>query len=124
MEEFVNELTKELFLNNPIFWSLIIIAILGFVFIKVKAKLFGNIGEWAVDKKLKNLPFDKYRILDNIMLEINGQTHQIDHIIGSKYGIFSIETKQYNGYITGSKYDKQWIRHLRRKKIYCLTKVI
>ena len=116
MEEFVNELTKEMFLINPIFWSLIIIAILGFAFIKVKAKLFGNIGEWAVDKKLKNLPFDKYRILDNIMLEINGRTHQIDHIVVSKYGIFVIETKCYKGIIVGKENDYYWYQYLGKNK--------
>ena len=36
----------------------------------------------------------------------------------SPYGIFSIETKQYNGYITGSKYDKSWVRHVGKNKYY------
>src|SRR5690606_19586281 len=36
----------------------------------------------------------------------------------SPYGIFSIETKQYNGYITGSKYDKNWVRHAGKNKYY------
>ena len=33
-------------------------------------------------------------------------THQVDHIVVSKYGIFVIETKQYNGYKKGNDYDK------------------
>ena len=32
--------------------------------------------------------------------------------------IFSVETKQYNGYITGSKYDKNWVRHAGKNKYY------
>lgn len=116
MDEFVNELTKAMFLNNPIFWILIIVAILGIIFIIIKAKVIGNIGEWAVDQKLKNLPENLYKVIDDVMLEINGQTHQIDHIVISKYGIFVIETKCYNGIITGKENDYYWYQYLGKNK--------
>lgn len=116
MDEFVNELTKAMFLNNPIFWFLIIVAVVGIIFIIIRAKVIGNIGEWAVDQKLKNLPDNLYKVIDDVMLEINGQTHQIDHIVVSKYGIFVIETKCYNGMITGKENDYYWYQYLGKNK--------
>lgn len=116
MDEFVNELTKAMFLNNPIFWFLIIVAIAGIIFIIIRAKVIGNIGEWAVDQKLKNLPLDIYKVIDDVMLEINGVTHQIDHIVVSKYGIFVIETKCYNGMIVGKENDYYWYQYLGKNR--------
>lgn len=116
MDEFVNELTKAMFLNNPIFWFLIIVAIAGIIFIIIRAKVIGNIGEWAVDQKLKNLPENLYKVIDDVMLEIKGQTHQIDHIVVSKYGIFVIETKCYNGMITGKENDYYWYQYLGKNR--------
>ncbi len=72
-------------------------------------------------RKLLNdsLPKDEYHLINNLLLETNGETHQIDHVLVSKYGIFVIETKDYSGYITGSEYDNRWVRHLRYgKKVY------
>ena len=42
------------------------------------------------------------------MIENNNITCQIDHVVVSEFGIFVIETKQYNGYIVGNEYDKKW----------------
>lgn len=116
MEEFVNELTKAMFLNNPIFWFFIIVVIIGIIVLIFRAKVIGNLGEWAVDQKLKELPIDDYKVLDDVMLEINGVTHQIDHIVVSKFGVFVIETKCYKGMITGKESDYYWYQHLGRKK--------
>lgn len=116
MEEFVNGLTKALFLNNPLFWLFVIIGIIGIVIFFLRIKVIGDVGEWAVDQKLKELPSDIYKVLDDVMLEINGITHQIDHIVISKYGIFVIETKCYKGLITGKENDYYWYQHLGSKK--------
>ena len=45
------------------------------------AKIVGWFGEYWVMKALRELPSDKYTILNDIMLDSNGYTHQIDHII-------------------------------------------
>lgn len=79
-------------------------------------KIFGFFGELYVKKELKKLPPD-YKILNNIMLKTNDQsTHQIDHIVVSKFGIFVIETKHLSGHITGNDYDKTWIKKQFGKK--------
>lgn len=38
-------------------------------------------------------------MINDVMVKTkDNSTHQIDHVVISKYGIFAIETKQYNGY--------------------------
>lgn len=106
-------------LTNPLYWIIMfifLIIIISYIFFY--PKLIGLIGEHWTKQELRKLPKDKYKLLNNIMISVNGKTHQIDHILVSEYGIFVIETKQYNGYITGGKYDKNWVRHIGKKKIY------
>lgn len=115
MDKFVWEVVNGLFLKNPLFWLFIIIVIIAVLFYK---RIVGFMGELWTKEALFKLNKNEYKILNNIMIEIDGITHQIDHVIVSKYGIFVIETKQYNGYITGSEYDKNWCLKAGGKKIY------
>lgn len=106
-------------LTNPLYWIVIIVCL--FIIIAYKlfgAKIIGWFGELWTKQSLDRLPKDKYIIINNVFIEANGFTHQIDHVIVSRYGIFSVETKQYNGFITGNKYDKNWIRHAGKNKYY------
>ena len=110
---------SEMFLYNPIYWIVIFSLLILCIVLKVfTPKILGWFGEYWVKQQLNKLPKDKYKIINNVLISVDGITHQIDHIIVSPYGIFSIETKQYNGYITGAKYDKHWVRHLGKKKLY------
>lgn len=84
----------------------------------VRTKILGAAGEHWTKQALRGLPSDKYIIMNDLLLNVDGHTHQIDHVVVSKYGIFSIESKQYNGLIVGNKYDKNWIRYAGKKKIY------
>lgn len=101
--------------KQPWVWFIIIFDILLYTFYK---KIIGMAGEHWVKKELKKLS-SEYLILNDIMFKTNdGHTHQIDHIVVSKYGIFVIETKQYNGYIKGNDYDKKWEIYSGKKKFY------
>lgn len=102
MEEFVNQFMIAIL---PIYLPIIILGILSALFYK---KIVGKAGEYHVKKELKKLPKEKYLILNDIMVQGSNNTHQIDHVVVSEYGIFVIETKQWNGYITGNEYDKKW----------------
>lgn len=115
MKELVNKLIAELFLNNPIFYIVVILGILSFIFYK---KIIGIFGEYWVKKELRKLSND-YKIINDLMIKTDDHlTHQIDHIIVSKFGIFVIETKQYNGYIIGNDYDKKWTIKYGRNEYY------
>lgn len=68
----------------------------------------GKAGEFWTKKELKKLN-DEYKTINNILIETNdGKTHQIDHVVISKYGIFVIETKHFNATLQGDDYVKNW----------------
>ena len=80
-------------------------------------------GEFWVKQELKKLPKDKYIVLNDIMLNQNGSTHQIDHLIVSQFGIFVIEMKNYYGLILGDDYKDKWIQYLGKTKSYFLNPI-
>ena len=59
-------------------------------------KFRGFMGEFWVKLELRKLPKDKYVVLNDIMIKDEKGTHQIDHLVISKFGIFVIEMKNYN----------------------------
>ncbi|MFD2043084.1 nuclease-related domain-containing protein [Ornithinibacillus salinisoli] len=71
----------------------------------------GEIGEYKIDIQLSQLPKD-YKYLNDLMIEnpksISGYS-QIDHLVITPYGIYVIETKNYQGTIYGSKNRKNWL---------------
>ena len=101
-----------------VLWIIAIIGIIVAIIVKKNmTQVVGFAGEFWVQKELNKLP-GEYLFLSDVMLEIDGKTTQIDHIVFSKYGIFVIETKQRNTYITGNEHDKYWIVKAGRKKHY------
>lgn len=101
--------------NYPIFWVLLILFILISIFYK---NFRGFIGEFWVKLELNKLPKSQYIILNNILIKSKNGTHQIDHIVISRFGIFVIETKNYYGLITGNAFSKKWIQHLGKNEYY------
>ncbi len=67
----------------------------------------GKVGESRVHDILMHLS-DDYTILDNVVLFTTNGTTQIDHIVVSKYGVFTIETKNYRGEIYGRDNQEEW----------------
>lgn len=100
-------------ITNPYFIVLSLLCVLMDI---MYPKFRGFMGEFWVKQELKKLPKDKYIVLNDIMLKQNNSTHQIDHLIISKFGIFVIEMKNYYGLITGDDYKDRWIQHLGKKK--------
>lgn len=113
---------------NNIYIYLIIIIILYVIVISSKprtkrkksssAKIKGELGEDKISNILKTLPTKHYRLINNVLLkreEGNVNSSQIDHIVVSCYGIFIIETKNFNGLITGNDNSKEWTQHLNKK---------
>lgn len=71
----------------------------------------GEIGEDLVLKTLEHLG-DEYFLLN----DVNFYKTQIDHVLISVYGIYTIETKYYDGLIEGSEDDWEWTQSFREKK--------
>ncbi|WP_052368790.1 nuclease-related domain-containing protein [Kingella negevensis] len=83
--------------------------ILFFVWLK-SPKTKGLFGEKMVQARAAvKLDSEKYHAFHNLIVLVNGQTTQIDHVYVSVYGIFVIETKYHKGWIYGSLKDENWI---------------
>lgn len=92
-----------------LFISFVVISI-AFRFLQPKIK--GYLGEKNVASILSFFPYDKYKIINDILIKSNDRTIQIDHLVISIYGIFVIETKNYKGWIVGSDNSEYWTKNM------------
>lgn len=83
---------------------------------KFKSKKLGKSGENKVKHMLDQLS-SGYVTINDLMIETNIGTNQIDHIVVCPKGIFIIETKNYTGDIYGREDEKFWIQHLTQSDI-------
>ena len=84
-------------------WILIpLAAFLGYALKSYRTYQFQNIGEVLVRKVLtNNLARGSWHLLNNVTLQLENGTTQIDHVLVSRFGVFVIETKHYKGWIFG-----------------------
>ena len=91
IKSFIEEIIN-IYLNNPKLFLETIVLIALCILLKIYYPKFrGFMGEFWVKQELKKLPKDKYMVLNDVFLKQNDCTHQIDHIVISKFGIFVIE---------------------------------
>lgn len=76
----------------------------------------GKVGEKVVAGKLDHLPKDQYRVLNNVTIPTPKGSSQTDHLVVSVYGIFVIETKNYNGWIYGGEHAEYWTQNIYGNK--------
>jgi hypothetical protein len=76
-----------------------------------------NRGEARLSREVKRWfrPPD-YHLLNHITLRLKDGTTQIDHILVSRFGVFVIETKDYQGWIFAGAKDRNWTQVLYRAK--------
>lgn len=82
-------------------------------------KVKGRIGEAFVSvAALKRLDPKVYRVFNDLVLpRPDGKgTTQVDHVVVSPFGIFVIETKNYEGWIFGDENSRQWTQVIYGKK--------
>lgn len=83
-----------------------------------RRKIAGKAGEFWTKKELKKLN-NEYKVINDLLIKTeDGKTHQIDHLVISKYGIFVIETKHLNACIIGDDYVDNWTYKLLKKTYY------
>ena len=105
---------------QPVLLILIIIAIVGFTIYGwwySTPKNKGKRGEKWVFNILLQLP-DEYHLMNDVILQTNNGTTQIDHVVISKYGVFVIETKNYNGDIYGDDNRQNWKQNIVTEVTY------
>jgi hypothetical protein len=71
----------------------------------------GELGEYKIDIQLDQLPNDCRYFSDLLVKNPKAKSgySQIDHVVLTPYGIFVIETKNYQGTIYGGKDRKTWL---------------
>jgi hypothetical protein len=76
---------------------------------------FQNSGEALVSRALlSHFGLPNYHLMNHVTIRMDDGTTQIDHILVSKFGVFVIETKDYNGWIFGNATDAIWTQVLFR----------
>lgn len=99
-------------------WIILILYFIFLFFVKANfATIKGGIGEKRVNKLLSQLDPDMYKIYHDLYVtKDDHKTTQIDHIVVSPYGIFVIETKNYDGWIFGDEKSRYWTQVLYKRK--------
>ncbi|QJE94537.1 nuclease-related domain-containing protein [Luteolibacter luteus] len=90
------------------------VSLLGMVVALQPRRSKGAKGERIVAGRLKDLNEQFYRSFHDLYLPRpdGSGTTQIDHVVVSRFGIFVIETKYYNGWIFGSSRQKMWTQSI------------
>ena len=83
----------------------------------------GYLGESKIKRQLHQMSYIDYKVLNDVLIVVDSYSHQIDHVVISRYGIFVIETKNYRGRIEGKVRDNNWVQLLGNKKFYFLNPV-
>ena len=83
---------------------------------KVNRNLAGAYGESIVKSRLQRLGDKNYKILNNVLIQNNNYSSQIDHIVVSNYGIFVVETKNFKGWVFGHDKSENWTHTVFKKK--------
>jgi len=98
----------------------IIIMIAVFVTLFVLAIIWrrskGKRGEVQVAALLALLPKKSYKVINDLLIQSEGYSTQIDHVVVSVYGIFVIETKYYQGCIYGGDNSEYWTQNIYGNK--------
>lgn len=103
--------------GNLLYVFLLIVLLIAVFLVRLyAAQVKGWMGERAVAAILSSLDELRYKVINNLVIEVNGKTVQIDHVIISDFGIFVIETKNYQGWIVGGEHAEYWTQVIFNRK--------
>ena len=81
------------------------------------ASSFQNDGETRLSRAIRvHFIGPNYHLMNHITLRLQDGTTQVDHILVSRFGIFVIETKNYNGWIFAHSKHANWTQVLFSRK--------
>ena len=106
--------------SGPITTCLIVILIVGIIIwiisrfthirIETPEKRAGRLGERFATTIISEVLRDDDILLTNVEITAEGKQTELDNVIINENGIFIIETKNYNGYLTGDEDTYDWIQ--------------
>jgi len=91
----------------------------GFALGRVRSPAFSfqNRGEARLARGIRaHFAAPNYHLMNHITLQMRDGTTQVDHILVSRFGIFVIETKDYNGWIFANAKHAKWTQVLFKVK--------
>jgi hypothetical protein len=90
---------------------------LGLRYARRRVSRYQNWGEELVSEVLSTkFPPPDYHLLNHITLPLKDGTTQIDHVLVSRFGVFVVETKDYNGWIFANPKQPNWTQVIYRRK--------
>jgi hypothetical protein len=99
---------------------MLLAAAIGFFIGRYRARRvysFQNRGEFLLSRAaLTYFHPPDYHLMNHVTLPMKDGTTQIDHILVSRFGVFVIETKDYQGWIFGNPKHANWTQVLFRAK--------
>jgi Nuclease-related domain len=91
--------------------------LLGYGLARYRATSFQNRGEALVSQMIQaNFSSPDFHLLSHITLKLRDGTTQVDHILVSRFGVFVIETKDYNGWIFANAKHANWTQVMFGRK--------
>lgn len=104
-------------MNLVVFLSVIIVMVFTIRFWGRSKHIKGSAGERIVKNYLSKLDRTKYKVFHDLYIpKSDGSTAQIDHLVVSAYGIFVIETKNFNGQISGEESGQHWTQKTLKRE--------
>ena len=99
-------------------WYLVLAVVVAVLVAVLRSPRFkGWRGERAVQRTIaQKLNPLIYSDLHNVTLPTKDGSTQIDHLIFSPYGLFVLETKNYQGWIFGSENQREWTQQIFKKR--------
>lgn len=68
---------------------------------------------------------EEHYLINNLIIETgDGNTHQIDHVVIYKTGIFCVETKNIKGKIIGDNESGQWLNYRNGRRFFIYNPII
>lgn len=100
------------------YFIIVIIIVLIFLIMYFKRpETRGKRGENKVQKIIGETIENKQYVIHNLIIENNGKTAQIDHIVINQKAVFVIETKNYSGEIYGLEDQQEWTQILAQGNV-------
>jgi hypothetical protein len=82
-----------------------------------RASAYQYRGEALLSREVQaNFGAPDYHLLNHVTLRLEDGTTQVDHILVSRFGVFVIETKDFNGWIFADPKQVKWTQVLFRLK--------
>lgn len=101
-------------------WFFLLLLVSVSIYKLLQPRIKGAVGEKKIAIILTALDKSKYKVINNVVLDVQGFISQIDHVIISNFGVFVIETKNYKGWILGGENSRYWTQviYKRKEKLY------